>query len=78
MPKAADFEEEEQDAGTGSLVRSYGEYWSREAVDWDLGKIEGHRRHYKANSKNLNKKVRECDIWKQRGIYALYKDFALV
>lgn len=49
------------------IVKVYGQFWNRNRVDWTareaLGTMKGKRR---------------CDIWDQRGIYALYKDFRLV
>jgi hypothetical protein len=60
-----------------TLIRSYGEYWSRDAVVWDSKKMPGVRQHYKKNVKDKTAKVKACDAWEQRGIYALYSDFKL-
>jgi hypothetical protein len=49
------------------IVKVYGEFWSRERVDWSARKLLGIRR-----------KTGLCDIWNQRGVYALHKDFAIV
>jgi len=61
-----------------TLIRSYGEYWSRDAVAWDRKEMAGTRQHYKKNIKNKKAKVKACDAWYQHGIYALYSDFKLV
>jgi hypothetical protein len=62
----------------GTLIRAYGEYWSRDAVAWTSKTMLGERRHYKKTVRNKTAKVKTCDVWGQHGIYALYSDFKLV
>jgi len=72
-------EEEVQPGALGdTLIRSFGLYWTRDAVDWESKKLLGDRRHYKLTVKNPTAKKRHCDVWKQHGIYALYSNFKLV
>ncbi len=49
------------------IIKVYGEFWSRSRVDWKKQTLPGKR-----------KGKGPCDIWNQSGIYALYKDFAIV
>jgi hypothetical protein len=49
------------------IIKVYGEFWSRNRVDWTARKLLG-----------IRKGKRPCDIWNQRGVYALYKDFRIV
>jgi len=49
------------------IIKVYGEFWSRSRVDWSARELLG-----------VRKGKRSCDIWGQRGIYALYKDFRIV
>jgi len=49
------------------IIKVYGEFWSRHRVDWTARKLLGVRKGKKG-----------CDLWNQRGIYALYKDFRIV
>ena len=68
-----DEDNEEVESLGDTLIHAYGEYWSREAVDWKSKKISGERRKIRGTSK-----AKHCEVWNQRGIYALYKDFKLV
>jgi hypothetical protein len=61
-----------------TLIRAYGEYWSRTAVDWKSKELSGQRRHYRKTSKSLESREKRCNAWEQRGIYALYSDFKLI
>jgi hypothetical protein len=49
------------------IIKVYGEFWNRSRVDWMARELLG-----------VRKGRRRCDIWNQRGIYALYKDFRIV
>jgi hypothetical protein len=49
------------------LIKVYGELWSRHRVDWA-----------KKNLIGVRKGKRVCNVWEQRGIYALYEHFKLV
>lgn len=72
--------DEDDDVGEvgGTLIRSFGELWSRDMVDWDKGEMLGERRKFKRMSKNATRKEKSCDVWHQRGVYALYHNFRLV
>ncbi len=70
--------DEDHEQAAGSLIRAYGEYWSRRAIDWESGELKGQRRHFKVTSKNATPKAKMCDAWKQVGIYALYDHYKLV
>lgn len=48
------------------IIKVYGEYWSRDRVDWSRRAMLG-----------VRKGKKPCNVWQQRGIYALYKDFEL-
>lgn len=72
-----DIEDEPGSAG-GTLIRSFGELWSRDAVDWEGRSMLGERKKFKVTVKNPSGRVKFCNIWNQRGIYALYRDFQLV
>jgi hypothetical protein len=73
------FDDETDSLAAGdNLIRSYGLFWERDAIDWEQEELLGHRRHYKRTSKNLQSKKKECNAWEQRGIYALYSQFKLV
>ena len=77
MPKTSDHENEAPTMGQ-TLIQSYGEYWSKDAVDGKNTEILGHRRGYKKTVKSPTAKEKVCNVWEQRGIYALYKDFKLI
>lgn len=49
------------------IIKVYGEFWNRNRVDWTAREMWG-----------VRKGKKRCDIWDQRGIYALYKDFRIV
>ena len=49
------------------IIKVYGEYWSRNRVDWTTRKLVGKM-----------KGKRAFDGWNQRGIYALYNNFEIV
>jgi hypothetical protein len=57
-------------AGIPILIRSYGEFWNPEFIDWDKKKIFGTRGYHS--------KGPLIDIYGEKGIYVLYKDFAPV
>lgn len=71
-------ESDGSDPTGGTLINSYGLYWSRDAVDWNSQKLLGERRHYKVNKNNTTKKIKDCNVWSVRGIYALYSNFKLI
>jgi hypothetical protein len=50
------------------LIKAYGEYWSREGISSRGQEILGRRKNEK----------KRCNIWNQRGIYVLYKDFKII
>ena len=77
MSKTPDLESKASTAGE-TLIQSYGEYWSKDAINGKNKEIRGHRRHYKVTVKNPTAKEKLCNVWEQRGIYALYKDFKLI
>jgi hypothetical protein len=49
------------------IIKVYGQFWSRDRVNWATRELLG-----------VRKGKKRCDIWDQRGIYALYKDFQVV
>ncbi|MBI4832167.1 MAG: GIY-YIG nuclease family protein [Candidatus Lindowbacteria bacterium] len=59
------------------IIRAYGLYWNPDTVDWGVpgqqnkGMLTG-------TFKNARGKKIETDIWDQRGIYCLYKEFRLI
>ena len=50
------------------IIKSYGEFWSREGIDSAKRELLGRRRNHKTR----------CNMWNQRGIYALYENFRIV
>lgn len=50
------------------IVKTYGEFWSREGINSSKREILGRRRN----------NVVRCNMWDQRGIYALYDNFRIV
>jgi len=51
------------------LIKTYGEHWRRDWVNWKRGKFLA------GNGKNQSRKA---NFWYMRGIYALYSGFELV
>jgi hypothetical protein len=49
------------------LIKVYGEFWSRQRVDWSKKQLAG-----------VRKGKRGCNLWEERGIYALYDRFKIV
>ena len=49
------------------IIKVYGEFWSRDRVDWKARQLPG-----------VRKGKKPCDVWNQWGIYALYEDFRIV
>ena len=49
------------------IIKAYGEFWTREGINSTQREILGRRRN------NPN-----CNIWDQRGTYALYSNFKIV
>lgn len=50
-----------------SIVKSYGEFWNTDAVDWQAKNLLGSWRHGGSR--------RENNFWTAKGIYVLYQDF---
>lgn len=50
------------------LIKTYGEFWSRDCIITSRRQIAGRRKNNKLN----------CNVWDQRGIYALYENFKIV
>ena len=58
-----------------TLIRAYGEHWSRYAINWKKGEeLGGERRHLQKG----NQELRDVNAWDQTGIYVLERDFAIV
>ncbi|MCW2749736.1 MAG: hypothetical protein JWR83_846 [Aeromicrobium sp.] len=52
------------------LIKSYGEYWNPEAVDWSAASLYGSRVDPKDAKKSL-----ENNYWRAKGIYVLHAEF---
>jgi len=71
MPKENEEELKEESRDTPILIKTYGEFWNPELVNWD-------------NSWNLLGKRRsdfkgpDVDVYEERGVYVLYKDYQAV
>jgi hypothetical protein len=50
------------------LIKTYGEFWSRAGIKSRQREILG----FQTGNKT------PCNMWEQRGIYALYKDFRII
>lgn len=50
------------------FIKAYGEFWSRDCIVTSGKRIEGRRKHQAVN----------CNVWEQRGVYALYENFKIV
>jgi hypothetical protein len=50
------------------IIKTYGEFWSRDGIDSSKREILGRRK---------NRDIR-CNMWDQRGVYALYDNFKIV
>jgi hypothetical protein len=50
------------------FIKTYGEFWSRDNILTSKRKIYGRRRNI----------ALQCNVWDQRGIYALYENFKIV
>lgn len=63
------------DKGDGHvlLIKSYGEFWNPETVDWGTKKLMGTR----ADPKN-SKQVLENNYWNAKGVYVLHSEFSAV
>ncbi len=70
MAKVTDYGDEDSDK-IPLLIKSYGEYWNPDLIDWDrswrlLGK-------HKPDSKGP-----DVNVYEERGVYVLYNDFVPV
>jgi hypothetical protein len=66
-----DIEEfEEEPAKVPTLIRTYGEYWSPELVDWSKSKLLA--------KQTKNKKAVDFNVYDERGVYVLFKDYVPV
>jgi hypothetical protein len=68
MPEDADALEREESRSTPTLIRTYGEFWNPDLVNWAntwrlLGKRSSHSRGPSIN------------VYEERGVYVLYKEF---
>lgn len=68
MPEDADALEKEESRNTPTLIKTYGEFWNPELVNWDntwrlLGK------------KSPNSRGAVIDVYEERGVYVLYKEY---
>lgn len=51
-----------------SIIKSYGEFWNPDAVDWSKRELTGRWRDDKGKFRNNN-------FWTAKGVYVLYVDF---
>lgn len=58
----------EESPNTPILIKTYGEYWSPEVVDWGRSWRLMGKRHSNPNGPSIN-------VYEERGIYVLYKDY---
>ena len=73
MPAKKRAAPKDESSNTPILIKTYGEFWSPEVVNWDNGKhkLWGKLRADSPRQKSIN-------VWEQRGVYVLYEDFAPV
>ena len=67
MSKAIE-EGQEESRNTPTLIKTYGEFWNPEVVDWgSSGRLLGKRRS--------DSKGPDVNAYEERGVYVLYKDY---
>jgi len=68
MPKKIEEVQKEESRDTPILIKTYGEFWNPELVDWDgSGKLLGNRRS--------DSEGPDVNVYEERGVYVLYKDY---
>jgi|SRR5271170_853134 len=71
MPKKVPVaNQKEEVTSTPILIRSYGEFWSPDVVDWDAYTLLG--------KPKFRLKGPDIDVYDERGVYVLYKDYVPV
>ena len=69
MPEEIDEVEREESANTPILIKTYGEFWNPELVDWNNSwRLLGRR----------SRKGKDVNVYEERGVYVLYKDYVPV
>jgi hypothetical protein len=69
MPEEIEEVEKEESANTPILIKTYGEFWNPELVDWNNSwRLLGRR----------SRKGMDINIYEERGVYVLYKDYVPV
>ncbi len=66
MPEKIDDSETEESTNTPILIKTYGEFWNPELVNWNNTYSLWGRR---------SRKGKDIDIYEERGVYVLYKDY---
>jgi hypothetical protein len=68
MPKEIEEAQKEESRDTPILIKTYGEFWNPELVNWDNSwRLLGKRR---SDFKGL-----DVNVYEERGVYVLYKDY---
>jgi hypothetical protein len=68
MPDDEDFESSKESRNTPILIRTYGEFWNPDIVNWNKSwRLFGKRRS--------DSKGPDINVYEERGVYVLYQDY---